>query len=119
MGTHAAELEGGQMGLACNRWTIVERARVSVPEIRIRVRSEKRGRNDGVIRKYPETQLDLLMSTTDQNGSVVLSRVFSLVSLCLLRTAQREWCHCTGSSSSLSEPGSSSLPNQHLRSDKI
>ena len=41
MGTHAAELEGGQMGLAFNRWTIVERARVSVPEIRIRVRSEK------------------------------------------------------------------------------
>ena len=34
------------MGLAFNRWTIVERARVSVPEIRIRVRSEKRGRND-------------------------------------------------------------------------
>ena len=59
-----AELEGGQMGLAFNRWTIVERARVSVLEIRIMVRSEKRGRNDGVIREYPETQLDLLTSTT-------------------------------------------------------
>ena len=41
-----AELEGGQTGLAFNRWTIVERARVSVPEIRIRARSEKRGRNE-------------------------------------------------------------------------
>ena len=50
-----AELEGGQMGFAFNRWTIVEMARVSVLEIR--VRSEKRGRNDGAIRKYPETHM--------------------------------------------------------------
>ena len=58
-----AELEGGQMELAFNRWTIVERARVSV-QIRIRVRSEKRGRNDGVIRNL----LSLLLGKKQTKG---------------------------------------------------
>ena len=39
-----------------------------MPEIRIRMGSEEGGGNDGAICKNPETQLDLLTSTTAKKG---------------------------------------------------
>lgn len=45
----AAELKESQTSLSFDSWTVVERTRVCMSEMRIRMRSEERGRSDGRI----------------------------------------------------------------------